>query len=158
MSVDLDPNNLLASQIGNIGKDDSNPNRPLAAQKKNVDEHDVPDINAALKELFSKRTAGMKQKEDKALERDGKDVNVAHMDPEKLYTKVKKMESDPPLKEEYANFFKVCIKLPLVFYFIALSPLYQVVTPAQFVFITALLPLPISSCPPQPRPFKLSRT
>ncbi len=95
----------------------------------------MPDINAALEELFAKRTAGMKQKEVKALERDGKDVNVAHMDPEKLYANVKKMESDPPLKEEYAKFFKVCIKLALVYYFIALSPLYQVVTPAQFFFI-----------------------
>ncbi len=60
LSVDLDPNKSLASQIGNVGKDDNNPNRPLAAQKKNMDEHDVPDINAALKELFSKCTAGMK--------------------------------------------------------------------------------------------------
>jgi hypothetical protein len=58
----------------------------------------------------------------KALERDGKDPNVVDMDPEKSHaSQVKKIESDPPLKKEYAKFFKVCIELPQVFTFIALS-------------------------------------
>ena len=51
----------------------------------------------------------------KALERDGKDVNVADMDPEKSYAsqikRIQLKESDPPLKEEYAKFFKVCNEL-----------------------------------------------
>ncbi len=159
------PRESVIKAIERDGKDakvlDLDPNRPLAAQTKVADEHDVPDKNSALKALFSKRAASMKQKEEgaasaalealfvkhpahtqqegsapalrvdnefqkymkmlkigmpretviKALERDGKDITVVDMDPEKSYAsqvkKIKSEESDPPLKEEYAKFFKV---------------------------------------------------
>lgn len=171
------PRESVIKAIERDGKDvkvlDLDPHRPLAEQKKNADKHDVPDKNAALKALFTKRAAAMAQKEEnttsaalealfvknsepvqqegfapalrvdpefqkymkmlkigmpretviKALERDGKDPNVVDMDPEKSHaSQVKKIESDPPLNEEYAKFFKVCIELPQVFTFIALSP------------------------------------
>jgi hypothetical protein len=171
------PRESVIKAIERDGKDvnvlDLDPHRPLAEQKKNAEKHDVPDKNAALKALFTKRAAAMAQKEEnttsaalealfvknfepvqqegfapalrvdpefqkymkmlkigmpretviKALERDGKDPNVVDMDPEKSHaSQVKKIESDPPLNEEYAKFFKVCIELPQVFTFIALSP------------------------------------
>jgi hypothetical protein len=74
-----------------------------------------------------------------ALKKEGKDPNVISLDPDKSLSsqqqskakaaptpkqatsQVKKIESDPPLKKEYAKFFKVCIELPQVFTFIALS-------------------------------------
>lgn len=180
------PRESVIKAIERDGKDvkvlDLDPHRPLAEQKKNADEHDVPDKNAALKALFTKRAAAMAQKEEnaasaalealfvknsgpvqqegsapalrvdpefqkymkmlkigmpretviKALERDGKDLNVVDMDPEKSYaSQVRKIESDPPLKEEYAKFFKVCIELPPAFilYFIVISSSQQLVTP-----------------------------
>jgi hypothetical protein len=169
------PRESVIKAIERDGKDvkilDLDPNRPLSAQKKEAGEHDVPDKNSALKALFSKRAASMKQMEEgaasaalealfvknpvplkregsapalrvdpefqkymkmlkigmpretviKALERDGKDVNVADMDPEMSYvSQVKRkesIESDLPLKEEYAKFFKVCNELFLLKYF-----------------------------------------
>ena len=177
------PRESVIKAIERDGKDvkvlDLDPHRPLAEQKQNADEHDVPDKNTALKALFFKRAAAMAQKEEnaasaalealfvknsgpvqqegstpalrvdpefqkymkmlkigmpretviKALERDGKDPNVVEMDPEKSYaSQVKKIESDPPLKEEYAKFFKVCIEL-LSIYFFRASSSQQFVTP-----------------------------
>ena len=47
-----------------------------------------------------------------ALQKEGMDPNIIDMDPEKSYaSQVKEedvdMDTDPPLKEEYAKFFKV---------------------------------------------------
>ena len=43
-----------------------------------------------------------------ALKKEGKDPEIINMDPEKSYaSQVKKEDTDPPIKEEYAKFFKV---------------------------------------------------
>jgi hypothetical protein len=164
------PRQSVRHALERDGKDvkilDLDPNRPLSDQKEEVDENVIPDKNAALKALFSKRAAAIENKDGKvattsalealfakraatpmkqegsapalrvdpefekymkmlkvgiskenvrkALERDGKDVRVADMDPEKSYSSQVvvdsvKVDVNPPLKDdpEYSKYFRM---------------------------------------------------
>ncbi|KAL7550804.1 hypothetical protein ACHAWF_014016 [Thalassiosira exigua] len=109
------PSGAVRQALQKEGKDpnivDMDPEKSYASQIKKEDTDSDPPLKVEYAKFFKMLKMGIPSGAVRqALQKEGKDPNIVDMDPEKSYSSQIKKEdkdSDPPLKEEYAKFFKM---------------------------------------------------